>query len=513
MRRTVKLVAMFTLLVVPFQNCSKVDFKPTESSSVASSLAAHTFTSKDTAVETDMNIPVEFVLGLPPATSFDNGIKFVFQPTQPGTVLNGNFEIIDESGFKLKYTPNFGFRGTDSATVNLKDQSGNDVQLNVVVFVGNAIRSLEPALAVRGMGCIQCHAQVASNIVTDFGYKNSYYFGQAPSPSWWNMGSVYGDHANNFNTINIPSDKAVIVPKANLPANIASALKLSTLADYVKSQFSQSSMPTTRAAKVIEKKSIYIGAPADADIISAFKLVPSDRYKYFKNSDGAVELSGLKDQTNFFQNDGVLSCEGDLAIQGPLLLDNLQLNSKTGCRLYVIGSVFIFGNITYTGNDDTRNLEITSTKSISMGLGSALKNGAFCEPTGRYATETSKYGTSSLANRYSTFWSTSGNYVRQSADPVAFGKSILAEAALIEAKVGTLYDASCRVEGRNVSFERILLNAPIVQSRYEGNISGTIIAEFSIMSLGMFKFSFDPVLSKVPIFPFLDPKLYLDVQD
>ncbi len=78
---------------------------------------------------------------------------------------------------------------------------------------------------------------------------------------------------------------------------------------------------------------------------------------------------------------------------------------------------------------------------------------------------------------------------------------------------GVLLDASCRPEGRSVSFDRILLNAPSVQSRYEGDIIGTIIAEYSIMSLGKFKFQYDEVFDKVPILPFFDNKIYLDIED
>lgn len=504
-KRLLVFVGASAALILSFQNCSKVNFGVNEDSLASNSLSVN-----DKLIETSMNTPIEFEVDH--GTSI-NGLQLSFQAASSSTPLNGTIEVLDPVNFKFKYTPNYGFRGKDFAKASVKDKYGNEITFNLTALVGNSLSALEPALAVRGMGCIQCHAQVASNIVTDFGYKNDYYFGQKPAATWWKSGGVYGDHANSFNTIVMPADKSVIVPKAALPAYIATATSLSTLGDYVKNQLSLSTTASTRGAQVLEKGTVYIGAPTEADISAGFKLASSDRMKYFKDSDSSVEFSGLQDQGTFFQNSGTLNCEGDVALRGPLLLDNLRINSKAGCRLYVIGSVFMYGPITYVNSDSERNLQITSTKSISMGLGEAKKSGAFCEPTGRYATDPTNYGTSSLTNRYSSFWTVPGNFVRQNADPKAYGASVLAEAALITAKAGPLYDASCRAEGRNISFERILLNAPIVHSRYEGNVSGTIIAEFSIMSLGMFKFSFDPVFNQVPVFPFLDKKTYLDVKD
>lgn len=503
-------------LIVAFQNCSKVSFNAVpEASSLGASgdgdtnngNATPTSVSSDILIATNLNTPVDFKVD----STAISGLKLNFQAT-PSAALNGAIATKSSNIYSFTYTPNFGFRGKDYAVATVTDKNGNSYKFNLTVVVGNPFQDLEPALAVRGMGCIQCHAQVSSNIVTDFGYKNDYYFGQKPANSWWNNGSVYGDHGNSFWSIAMPSDKNVIVPQAALPANVPQSATQKTLADYIRNQFSFSDTTTTKAVQVIEKSSVYIGAPVAGDIIAAFKMADSDRMKYYKDSDSSVALSGLTDQGTFFQNSGTLNCEGDLAIRGPLLLDNLQINSRTGCRLYVIGSVFMYGPVTYTTTDTTRNLEITSTKSISMGLGAVKKNGSFCESGSRYETDNANYGNDSLVNRYSTFWTVGGQFVRQSTDPKAFGDSVVAEANVIAAKAGTLYDASCRSEGRNVSFERILLNAPIVHSRYEGNVSGTVIAEFSIMSLGMFKFSFDQVFKTVPVFPFLDKKTYLDVE-
>ncbi|WP_413580597.1 Ig-like domain-containing protein [Bdellovibrio sp. HCB288] len=495
-------------LIVTFQNCAPQAHFASLASKTTSA-GGELKSIPDLLIETKMNTAIEFQADKTSAPVAD---KITFLTINSGAALSGKIEIIDASTYNFKYTPNYGFRGTDNILVTVTDKEGVAIQFKIKVSVGNAFQTFKPALAIRGMGCIQCHAQVSSNIITDFGYGSSYFMAQgSPSNITWTSGSVYGDHGKNFYTVAMPADKSIIVPQAPLPSAIATQAGAGTLAAYLKSQLANSAYATSKGAQVLEKKSVYIGAPTDANISSAFQLTATERFKYFKDADTSVALSGLKDEGDFFQNSGTLNCEGDVAIRGPLLLENLTLNSKTGCRLYVMGSVFIYGAINYANTDSSRNLQITSSKSISLGLGTVKKNGNFCNTTDNYATNTAGYGTSSLVNRYSSFWTVPGNFIRASANPKAFGDTVLAEAALIEAKKGALYDAACRTEGRNVSFERILLNAPLIHSRYEGNVSGTVIAEVSIMSLNKFKFSYDEVFNTVPVFPFLDRSVYLDI--
>ena len=94
--------------------------------------------------------------------------------------------------------------GESASAASHLDTPGNDVLFR-----------LEPALAIRGMGCIQCHAKVESNILTDFGFNgdgkgHDYFFSQAPVLKWWNSGGIYGDHANNFNTMNFPTAQSAV---------------------------------------------------------------------------------------------------------------------------------------------------------------------------------------------------------------------------------------------------------------------------------------------------------------
>lgn len=374
------------------------------------------------------------------------------------------------------------------------------------------IRSLEPTLAVRGMGCVNCHAKVASNIVTDFGAGDPWFFGQTGRN--WNNGAPYGDHGSSMKTMDLETSATIFVPRVDVPDKVKTDTGLTTVADYMMWSLQNSKIAATKAAQVEEKSSIYIGAPTAADIDGIFNLNGTSRIRYLKSNEGTLPFSGLTDAGRFFRNTGTLVCDGDVALRGPLLLENLVISSVAGCRIYVVGSVFIYGPITYTNGSDKRNLQITASRSISLGLGSARKNGEACETNSRYAagtTDASYSRGSTLLTRYVDLWTVPAQSIRGFETPKEVGQDVVDEAALIEESQGTLYDASCRPEGRNVGFERILLNAPLVHSRYIGDVKGTIIAEYALMSLNNFKFHFDDVFKNVDVLPRLPRSKYLSI--
>lgn len=298
--KTIIVLALITVSIVSFQNCSQVAFDNPEDFTNLSSFTDTTF------VETKMNTPITFNVEHSKPIVVDS-IKVEVE----GTSINGNFEILDEKNIQFKYTPNFGFRGRDSVRVTVKDKYQNSAILYVIANVGNALSDFEPALAVRGMGCIQCHANIKSNIVTDFGYGNDYYFGTKPANSWWRSGGVYGDHDNKFGTMSIPADKTVHVPKANLPVFVASATGKQTVAQYVQGLFAASEFTNTRSVAVAEQNSIYIGAPTEEQITTSLRLGATERSRYYKNAADSIELSGLVDQGTFFELSGRMDCDGD----------------------------------------------------------------------------------------------------------------------------------------------------------------------------------------------------------
>ncbi|MCX7675487.1 MAG: hypothetical protein N2Z70_06630 [Bdellovibrionaceae bacterium] len=69
-----------------------------------------------------------------------------------------------------------------------------------------------------------------------------------------------------------------------------------------------------------------------------------------------------------------------------------------------------------------------------------------------------------------------------------------------------------------MAFQRILLNAPYIHSRYAGGIWGSVIGEFVLMPLGLssnqsrFRFEFDPVFNHVSVLPLLQDQDFLFVQ-
>lgn len=79
--------------------------------------------------------------------------------------------------------------------------------------------------------------------------------------------------------------------------------------------------------------------------------------------------------------------------------------------------------------------------------------------------------------------------------------------------IGVLSDASCGVGGRAIGLSHLLVNAPVIESRYQGQYNGVIIGELTLLSLGALKYSFDPVFLNVPILPLLDNADYLTIQN
>lgn len=501
-------------LIFSFMNCSQpgtIEFIPSERnlSSTNEVLPQSVEYFSDTFVQAELNTAVEFVLS-PVSQKKLTGVTVETEISAP---KNGNLVAIDHSTLKYKYTPHTGYRGADSASFIGKDIVGNTILFNVKINVANPVQSLKPALAIRGIGCIQCHAKVNSNFITDFGFGDSYYFNQNIGTGSWKSGGVYGDHGQSTKLLNLMSSIKFIVPKAALPASVSTTTNTKTLQEYLSSQLSVSTYEGTKLVKPIEFKKVFIGAPASNDIITAFNMKDDERLKYFKNSEDSGTLSGLVDLGTHFKNETPLVCEGDVAIKGPLLLENLEVNTTNGCRLYVMGSVFIFGTITHIHSDERRNLQITSTESINLGLGLTHKDGVFCEPNSNYARKLTGYDQSSLVTRYLTSWPVPSFSTRAYIDAKTLGTKIISDSKLIETTSGIFMDASCRAEGRSVSFERLLLNAPAIHSRYLGNFIGTIISEYSIMSLGKFKFEYDKVFDKVPVLPMLNHKLYLDLEE
>jgi hypothetical protein len=382
--------------------------------------------------------------------------------------------------------------------------------------INPAIAEYEPALAVRTPTCIACHAKIRSSVITDFGYGDRYFFGNRAGGGKFGTfdGHIYGDffggEPNKTGWATAEISKSVIVPQAGFDFDIAAeglklpdeykqVLQAKSLAQYLRELESQKRTPAT----VVEKKSVFIGAAGAAKLETRFGIEPGSdvKTKYVRTDNSSPALSGIGLGSNpaFFTNTGDVSCDGDLLVRGTLFLKELVITTKTGCRIYATGPVFLQGGITYknrNGSADKANLQLVSSKAILLGLGDKS-----CDST---------YKDSPLSRRLVSGLAVSTYMTRDatklSLTPPKWGEAILTEGR----QIPELEDAGCRED--NLDFTRLLLNAPQVHSRYKGNFKGLIIAELVLFRLGKSNFEFDPVFKEVPVLPRLKDTDYLVVK-
>jgi|GEM_PF-1900505 len=527
----------------------------------------------DQIVQTDPGVPKEFNAQY---TGDKKDYQLSFQNNAVVTTLTipdvGSVAIINQPTFLLRFTPLPAFTGSRDIALHAIEGTSRLIDSSRVTLAAGVVTSIpivQPALAVRASACVMCHADVRSNIITDFGYGGDgkgrdYYMGKnIPNMMGyaWNNGAIYGDDKafnvlGNWAQLKLESGKKVLLPKnapvTGQPATMSGATNLK---DYLKQRFSLSPYASTVNATIAEYSSIYIGAPSAERLRTVFGVAASSTdfsvpFPYAKSTTGGANLNGLSISGAAAYNSGVVTCEGDVLINGPLRLSNLRLNSKTGCRIYATGSIFVYGPIVYENIADAAyansNLQLVSSRAILMGLGELwsgaapvdgvatscetgvtkpstvseffyLKNSTMAlrnEFKRKYspnAAELKHYDDQNWSSMYSrmTFWMNGTHAFRNdSRDGWDIGDDILTEYS----KIGAQKDAACEPAKRNVSYSRLLLNAPQVHSRYWGDFSGVIVSEFILPALGQFHFQFDPVFLKAPVLPKLQDTDYLKVQ-
>ncbi len=457
----------------------------------------------DLLLHTQMNVPIEFT----PQVTGPEAVERLIATGADGSLWvltpNGRLDVLDPKTLRMRYTPNKNFRGEDFGLVFLIEK-GKPVSTAVVrIQVDNALIGLKPALAVRGTGCIMCHASISSNVITDFGYGDPYFFGGPELPPV-DQTSIYADEKTDPAWKYIKKlGEEVIVPRAST-AHLAK-VGAPTLASYISGVLSSSPYPEVNSTRVTEVNRVYIGAPTAGKILQAAHMTPGlEAVKYIPDFNQPATPpalirkygSGLDHYTNDPNQEFV--CSGDLVVDGVVHLNRPVIRSETGCRIYATGSVFITGPITYSaGNVERRNLQIVSARAINMGLG-------------RNTCNAQKIGTDSLINRLQNEYRR--KYFETRGEPTKTVQEKLDDIIADYNKVGSLVDAACDSLGRNVGFERLILNAPIVFSRYTGGFRGSVIAEIALMSLDQFIFEFDPVFNKEAVLPLLSPDDYLVVE-
>jgi len=470
---------------------------------------------------------------------------------------NGRIEKTDNT--TLAYTPDPNFRGTDKVELFVRDPQGGISSRIVSISVGNPFRNVQPAMAVRGMACIACHAKVTSTVITDFGFGDAFFFGKKALAkantsvfSFWSSETdyvtSYSDHyLGAWSTAQLTSN--IIVPNAPIDLdlnrqsytlkNTAQAdtetnrnylnasvkpghptLAATTVGEYVTAIEDIKRKASRPAATAIDvKNTVYIGSP-DASTIVAKLDLNVDSVKYFKNASDSPNLSGATNAsangTNYTLATGTVVCDGDLGVRGILFLKDVTIETTSGCRIYVAGPVFQQGEIKYLNHGapqtskNLMNLQIISSDSITMGIGATD-----CESDSnpgwynQYRKDHGGTAPSIYDNRYGT----------HSADTRRMpGGGPAAQARHDQLKgfatAANVQDASCRggTAPRELHFERLMLVAPNIQSRYTGQFTGVIIAEYALFSLSKFTFQFDEVFKQVPVLPVLETSSYLDVK-
>lgn len=427
---------------------------------------------------------------------------------------------------KFSYTPTKNFRGSDEIELIAVNSLGETSKKKLILNIGNPFHGLEPSMAVRAVGCVACHLKTDSKVISDFGAGNDYFFGkQGPAGSQFSPPySYYNDHGGaalgsaSISEILVPDIKLPFVP-ASATANILSTAQgqATTLAEYAAAGIGQSVVPL-KPSIVTVKSTVLIGAPS-IDTLKNQLGVSSAHFVYLKNQSSSPDLNGLDNKGSYFQS-STLTCDGDLTIDGTLFLKDLILTTDNGCRIYTTGGIFINGPIKYVqftaGATDNTNLQLVSSTWINLGVGVS-----HCESDPTYQVNPSNplswYKSNGAVDPATS--QSSPLYHRLIIYPAPTRSGLPAGAAMRSVVQGLsgFLDASCRTATvgsypRDVHYERLLLNAPRVDSRYTGQFTGVIISEVILMSLSSFTFAFDPVFSRVPVLPLLQPSDFLVVK-
>lgn len=537
-QRATQVTSTFVLLLVgasllgAFQNCSQAKFATAYDNLTSTGLEANAET-----IYTELNTPKTFT------ANFKTNISGLsLSIVGSSTLESGSTLTISNAGARtLTYTPVNGFRGTDTAVVRLSDNYGHVIDDALTLVVDNPFHDLQPAMATRTSGCISCHARVASSYITDFGAGDRYFFGKSVmayggNPLNGGGDSMYADrYTGEISLMSAQFKSQIILPDVALGFDLSAQIDAiinaggvtaqlvpaaraisaqskptNTIADYMRTLETQKNgayyATTSDAANILVKSSVYIGAPSVARMKAATEI-GSARMAFYENSSTSPALSGVVDRSSYFELKSV-TCDGDLVLNGTVYLNNLSLTTDTGCRIYATGSVFIEGPITYKqihpSPTDLTNLQITSASWINFGVGLS-----HCETNQNPGWYVSNPGQTPTNMRLKVY----GAPMRSTPDSNAV--QALSDSWINEqSKVTGFIDASCRAGAnpRAVSYSRLFVNAPRIDSRYTGQFTGVIVSEIAMFGLSTFDFTYDPVFNKVPVLPFLDVKDFLSVQ-
>ena len=498
----------------------------------------------------------------------------------------GGFHSLDASALSLESA--IRNTGSNSSTIGATVDPVSGLEVYNVPALCAPIRAvptidlLRPVLATRNTACIMCHAQINGDLVTDFGYGDPFFFGlddKRNHPLKPDYGPFVSKHfiygGNTWAGSSIMGN--VYVPDATMTdsrilaswvggGNAASAgVKL---VDYLKGPILNtltSSSPITILNKMdatdpsfadinaaglrgnyISRKDIWIDAPG-ADEIRTLLNSPTIVSVIAKlglsiakstSSDvlvGLVAVESTKTHKLIAQNADVLTCRGDIIIDGVLFLNNAKLaTDDKGCRLYVTGSVFIQGPITYV-NGGNSNIQITSASAVIMGMRSLMlrlsqdnvdqivdnvsgvrlgwtDSAELALNAKIFADRDSVDGLVDDAGPTKILTDAGGNVLAYESD---YDNQVfnLPSGAVVTSPPNTscsgcTFTWAGGYMRKSVDYTHMVLNAPKVMSRYYGTFQGVIISEDVLFAIGNFKFNSDPVMSNIPLLPLVGDRVF-----
>ena len=282
-----------------------------------------------------------------------------------------------------------------------------------------------------------------------------------------------------------------------------------------------SAAPST-SPTLVAKSNILIRAPSTVEIQG---LAAAARLSTFQTGVGQLSAPPVGKTTNLMvagtapnqvitqPSSGNLVCYGDVVVNGPLLLNQPVIDTDSnGCRIYSTGSVFIRGPIQYLNANNNSNLQISSSRAILMGV--------FFNPdtsSSNYSIYSARLSVASSRDAqvranlpdYTDLFGTTPTPSNQIAVDGLLGR-IYNDALAVFNTFGDLPDGA-EFDGsspQGITMNHLLLNAPIIQSRYLGSITGTIISELAIFRLGSFVYFYDDLFSSTPALPALPTKIF-----
>jgi hypothetical protein len=343
-----------------------------------------------------------------------------------------------------------------------------------------SFRNQRPALAVRSIGCIMCHAQINANVVTDFsGFNSAHDFTIDKNPNGLTAWTIYNDNQ----------------PRAQINGMLTVPSSFNT----IELQGFLNNSPNTQLQT---KSQIIIKYPTANYLLGLITTVNSPNYpgyEYFPDSNTMISISDSLSLVNnsHLDNTKEIYCSGDLISTKTIYLRNpIIITSKRGCRLYSTKSIIIDGTISLqtTTEGEQPNLQISSAKSIILGLSTTIS------------------GSPSPSNMLTSYF----NRINAISDP-DFKIDGITKNEFIQSLSSEFESINFQAisTDRNQELSGLLLNAPLVISTYTGNFNGSIIADFALVSIGSFTFTFNDIFADqtVPILPLLNEVHFFKITD